>query len=233
GSGTTTGIGSTALATTTITNGSISDTPLTAVGFGYTRSNPPEVIIELPKFQTEKVTSIDNIEGFTGIITGITTTTNSGQSALKFFFRSDEQISGKPIIVGYPVFIKDTKVGSAVTSVDSQDSSIVAIGTTFVDNIYKVHAVSDDGAFNGEITCNIHTNSSSSVLGIAQTGNFDPSAPGISTELGVISWGRLFNATRSDNPISIGVTGLTVNSGLTTFPTIQRKNYSPSSLRGL
>ena len=69
--------------------------------------------------------------------------------ALKFFFRSDEQISGKPINVGYPVFIKDTKVGSAVTSVDSQDSSIVAIGTTFVDNIYKVHAVSDDGAFNG------------------------------------------------------------------------------------
>ena len=39
--------------------------------------------------------------------------------------------------------------------------------------------------------------------------------------------------TRSPNPISIGVTGLTVNSGLTTFPTIQRKHYIAASLRGL
>ena len=31
----------------------------------------------------------------------------------------------------------------------------------------------------------------------------------------------------------IGVTGLTVNTGLTTFPTIQRKNYTVASLRGL
>ncbi|GIS09083.1 MAG: hypothetical protein CM15mP113_2130 [Pseudomonadota bacterium] len=28
---------------------------------------------------------------------------------------------------------------------------------------------------------------------------------------------------RSSNPISIGVTGLTVDAGLSTFPTIQRK----------
>ncbi len=80
---------------------------------------------------------------------------------------------------------------------------------------------------------NVHTNSTSSILGIAQTGNFDGSNPGISTELGKISWGRLYNATRDDSPISIGVTGLTVNTGLTTFPTIQRKNYTAGSLRGL
>ena len=56
----------------------MTDTTLTAVGFGYTHSNPPEVLIELPPFQTEKVTSLNQVEGFTGIITGITTTTNSG-----------------------------------------------------------------------------------------------------------------------------------------------------------
>ena len=32
--------------------------------------------------------------------------------------------------------------------------------------------------------------------------------------------------------ISIGVTGLTVNSGLTTFPTIQRKSYDNLGERG-
>ena len=64
-------------ATTTITNGTVTDTTLTAVGFGYTHSNPPEVIIELPTFQTEKVTSFDEIQGFTGIITGISLTASA------------------------------------------------------------------------------------------------------------------------------------------------------------
>ena len=228
GSGTTTGIGSTALATTTITNGSISDTPLTAVGFGYTRSNPPEVIIELPKFQTEKVTSIDNIEGFTGIITGITTTTNSGQSALKFFFRATK--TANSLLVGYPLLIKDTTVGNGVISVDTHNSSIVGIGTTFLDNIYKVHAITSNGE-DGEITCNVQNGSN--ISGISTEGFHYPTGVGTSRILGRLSWGRLYNATRADNPISIGVTGLTVNSGLNTFPTIQRKNYTQASLRGL
>ena len=226
------GVGTTATATATITNGTITGITITNPGLGYSNLTPPQVIIDLPTYKTEKVTSIDNVEGFTGIITGITTTTGTGGHplALKFFFRADKAANG--LLANYPVFIKDTSVGSGVTSVDSQDSSIIGIGTQFVDNIYKVHTVQTLGE-DGEITCNIHTNSSSSVLGIAQTGNFNKSNPGISTELGKISWGRLYNATRNESPISIGVTGLTVNTGLTTFPTIQRKNYTQGSLRGL
>ena len=226
------GIGTTATATATITNGAITGITITNPGLGYSAFTPPQVIIELPKFETEKITSISNVEGFTGIITGITTTTGTGSHtlALKFFFRADK--AANSLLVNYPVFIKDTKVGHGVTSVDSQDSSIVSIGNTFLDNIYKVNAVSTLGE-NGEITCNIHTNSSSSVLGIAETGNFNNSNPGISTELGRISWGRLYNASRAESPISIGVTGFTADVGLSTFPTIQRKNYSIASLRGL
>ena len=41
--------------------------------------------------------------------------------------------------------------------------------------------------------------------------------------------GKLSTVTRSSTPISIGVTGLTVGlataSGISTFPTIQRRNY--------
>ena len=82
---------------------------------------------------------MSNVEGFTGIITGITTTTTvSGHPALKFFFRADK--AANTLLVGYPVFIKDTTVGTGVTSVDTHNSSIVGIGTTFLDNIYKVHA---------------------------------------------------------------------------------------------
>ena len=65
------------------------------------------------------------------------------------------------------------------------------------------------------------------------TGFHYPAGITTSTSLGRLSWGRLYNGVRSSNPISIGVTGLTVNTGLTTFPTIQRKNYDPTSHRGL
>ncbi len=169
------------------------------------------------------------MEGFTGIVTGISTTTVSGQSVLKFFFRADK--AANSLLVGYPVFIKDTTVGTGVISVDTHNSSVVGVGTTFLDNIYKVHAVTSTGE-NGEITCNIQ-NGQTTGVGAGLTGNFNNNNPGIATHLGRISWGRLYNASRSSNPISIGVTGLTVGSGLSTFPTIQRKNYTIGSLRGL
>ena len=228
GSGTTTGIGSTAFATTTITNGAVTDTPLTAVGFGYTHSNPPEVLIELPPFQTDKITSINNVEGFTGIITGITTTTVSGQSALKFFFRATKNASS--LLAGYPVFIRDTSVGHGVTSVGGHNSSIVGIGTTFLDNVYQVASITNIDK-DGEIICNVENGSN--IAGISTEGFHYPAGITTSTSLGRLSWGRLYNGVRSSNPISIGVTGLTVNTGLTTFPTIQRKNYDPTSHRGL
>ena len=92
----------------------------------------------------------------------------------------------------------------------------------------------------GEIICNVENGSN--IAGISTTGFHYPgpagfaggiSAAGVTTSLGRLSWGRLYNGVRSNNPISIGVTGLTVNTGLTTFPTIQRKNYDPTSHRGL
>ena len=127
------------------------------------------------------------------------------------------------------MLIKDTSVGNGVTSVDTHNSSIVGIGTTFLDNVYKVHDISSVGE-DGVITCNVMNGSN--IGGISTTGFHAPIGITSST-LGRLSWGRLYNATRSDNPISIGVTGLTVNLGLSTFPTIQRKNYLQSSLRGL
>ena len=108
---------------------------------------------------------------------------------------------------------------------------MVGVGTTFLDNIYKVHAVTSTGE-NGEITCNIQ-NGQTTGVGAGLTGNFNNSNPGIATHLGRIRWGRLYNVSRNSSPISIGGTGLTVSSGLATFPTIQRKNYTVASLRGL
>ena len=65
------GVGSTATATVSIVGGSITTPVITNPGFGYTSSNPPQVIVSYPDIQVEKVTNITTVEGFTGIITGI------------------------------------------------------------------------------------------------------------------------------------------------------------------
>ena len=90
---------------------------------------------------------------------------------------------------------------------------MVGIGTTFADNIYYVHQFSSSGSV-GIITCNIL--STTSTIGLSSSGN-------ISNPVGKYSWGRMSGFTRSGSPISIGVTGNTVDVGLTTFATIQRR----------
>jgi len=172
------------------------------------------------------MTSFDNVEGYTGIITGISTSQGSGGAgtkALKFFFTSHKSNANK-LAVGYPILVKDTTIGSGVTSVDGNDNSIVAIGTNFLDNIYKVHTFTQLSDFKAEITCDILSTTNS--VGFAQTGYYDITNIGLTTSLGKITWGRIYNGSRSTSPISIGVTGLTVDSGLSTYPTIQRRYYN-------
>ena len=106
----------------------------------------------------------------------------------------------------------------------------MSIGTTFLDNIYIVNSITSSGE-NGEIVCNVKNGSN--IAGIAETGFHNPANIGLTTSLGRLSWGRLYNGERGTTPISIGVTGFTVNSGLTTFPTIQRRNFKDTSLKGL
>ena len=237
------GVGTTATATLTVSNGSVAFNQMTDGGLGYDSSNPPQVVIESPPFKNEQIKNIVNFEGYTGIITGITTTTRTGPNALalKFDFHAVTRGTDGGFVnalantlkVGYPILITDTKVGQGLTSVNSSNSEVVGIGTTFLDNVYIVNTVDmSSGGAKGTITCNVHSNSTTAIAGIAQTGFFQLNGVGITTSLGKLSWGRLYGSSnvgsdliRSSNPISIGVTGLTVDAGLSTFPTIQRKNY--------
>ena len=226
------GVGTTATATATVSAaGTITSVSLTNAGFGYTSTNPPNTIIEVPAATTQSIFNIANVQGFTGIITGIAPATGSnGETAIKFMFNSlkDYTILGKlqngnatgTLLAGYPIVISDTKVGNGVTSVYSADGDVVSIGTTFLDNIYIVDSITSLAA-NGEVICNVQ--STSNLTGIAATGNFDQTQAGLTTSLGRLSWGRIYNFQERVNPIAIGVTGLTYNSGLTTHPTIQRR----------
>jgi hypothetical protein len=207
------GVGTTATATVTIGSDGVLTTPIniTNPGFGY--STAPLTIVERPNSQIEVITTIQDVKGFSGIITGIGVTDNAGQLALKFTLKVDGIFNSSPNILqsGYPILIKNTAVGSGVISVDNSDSEVVAIGTNFLDNIYYVSQVSSNGSI-GIVTCNI--DSSTSTAGLSTNGLY----------VGEFSWGRLSTITRSTSPISIGVTGKTVDVGLSTFPSIQRRD---------
>ena len=205
------GIGTTAQATGTVTNGVITGTTIINPGFGYTTD--PVTITPLPDSNIENINKIKFVKGFSGIITGIETTSGSGGHplALKFFLDMGTTNFGDDLNIGYPIFVKNTIIGSGVISVDSSNTAIVGIGTTFLDNIYYIHELSRDGDFVGIVTCNI--DSGTNVTGLSTSGDY----------VGEFSWGLFTSITRSSAPISIGVSGKTVDVGLSTFPTIQRR----------
>ena len=210
------GIGTTATAIIPVVNGSLSGIAnITNPGFGYTYTISPQVLAPTTNISYENILDITTVQGTTGIITGITTTVGSGSHplALKFFLNASE-FTG--LSNGYPIYVYDTVIGSGVTSVNGSNNSKVGIGTTFVDNVYIVRNFTAVNATNASFVADIL--STTNVTGLTTTGS-------TTNICGKFSWGRLSGFTRSSSPISIGVTGLTVDSGLSTFPSIQRRGY--------
>ena len=215
---------------------------MTDIGKGYSSTNPPQVNVSLDSTEFEKITKITNVQGWSAIITGIAATDGTnGNDALKFEFQVETNQLAADLLVGYPVLIHDTQLGDGVISIDADDASVVGVGTTFLDNIYKVHQITGTQR-TGVITCNV--SSTSAIAGIAQTGQYDQTNLGITTSLGRISWGRLYNpldgvvrgyedAGPASNALNLVVSGKTVNVGLSSFPTIQRRTYDPASHKGL
>ena len=217
------GIGTTATATVTVSGGAINGFTITNPGFGYSETNPPQVIVSLPDIvRSETITGINSVRANNGVITGIGTTSIGGNLAIKFTAVSikEDFDTTSLFVTGNPVYIYDTQVGNGVTSIDGSDSQIVGIGTTFVDNVYIIHSFSFTGVapnnVTGIITCRIDSGTDTTKI---------PETVGYSTDpIGKFSVGLLTGpiVTRSSEPLSIGVTGFTINSGLTTFPTIIR-----------
>lgn len=203
------GVGTTATATVTVGAGGTLTSPIIISNTGSGYNKVPVAIVASPEINFENLPKIVDVKGFSGIITGISTTINAGQLALTFDLKRNTTF-GSDLQSDYPIFIKNTSVGSGATSVINSDSEIVGIGTTFLDNIYYVSQISSSGNI-GIITCNVHSNSP--VSGISTSGDY----------VGEFSWGRFGTVTRSSSPISLNVFGNTVDVGLTTFPSIQRR----------
>ena len=193
--------------------GTVSSVSISNSGLGYTHTSTPQVIAALPDSRIELLDGSTFIQGFSGIITGITTSSGIGGHPLAMtFYLEKESGTFSTLVEGYPIFVNNTTVGNGIISVDNNDSDVIGIGTTFSDSIYKVHSISSDGNV-AIVTSNIL--SSSITDGIDLYGEI----------VGRFSWGRISGFSRSQDPVSFAVTGYTINSGLTTFPQIQRRGY--------
>ena len=139
--------------------------------------------------------------------------------AIKFTGISTESFDMSIFVPGNPIYIFDTEIGIGVTSVDGGDSNIVGIGTTCLNNIYVISEFSQSGVvspFTGIITCQIDSGTDINNI---------PESVGYTTDpIGRFSVG-IVTGIRNSSPISIGVTGFTINSGLSSFPTLQRRSF--------
>jgi len=166
----------------------------------------------------ELLENVNSVKGFSGVITGITSTTGIGTSkAIQFYLsnlESDEFITAG-LSTGYNMYVYDTRVGSGVTTLYTS-GDVVGIGSSYIDCIYNVTAwsgiVGDDNV--GLITCNVHPDSDLT--------NITASGTEI-TPVGKFTWGRLSGFTRSTNPISLDISEKVGDVGLSTYPTIQRR----------
>ena len=139
-------------ARTSVTSGSVTSVEVTSPGSGYTNTNPPEVLIEIPKLTIEENITT-SYEGDFGSIVGIKTTNVGVSTGLVFdllipenSYLRDTSIVGTAITVsqldsGYYFTAYNTNIGSGVTSIYS-DGSILGIGTQYLDNVYEVSSVS-------------------------------------------------------------------------------------------
>ena len=205
-----------AIASTTVSaGGTIGSISITNPGSGYTSTATPDLLTALPVVQDELITGIEFVSGYSGIITGITTSVGTGGNplAVRFDLEFDSTSVIDSLEVGYPIMVSNTTVGTGITSIDDGDSAVVGIGTTFADNIYYVHAFTRQN-LTGIVTANILSTTDHIGIGTT-TGSY----------CGSFSWGRLSGFKRGSTAIGIGVSGFTVNSGLTTYPTIQRRDF--------
>jgi hypothetical protein len=211
--------------------GTISSITVSSPGTGYTTSNPPVVLIESPTVNREVINRV-SYQGDFGIISGIKTTSVGVASTgivFDFFipknsFLRDLSVNSVGIATtgisgiqtGYYFVVYNSNVGNGVTSIN-QSGSTIGIGTSFIDNVYQVAAVSIG-----------QTN----VTGVGLTyvakvtvsvSNYNGlTGLGFSSFYGEYSWGRIYNMTRSDaKSFAYYNNGI---SGIATSPIIQRYN---------
>jgi len=197
------GIGTTTTtAIASVSSGIVTSISIVGVAAGYTSSNPPVVLIEPPKIDTEK-NKILSYSGDFGFISGISTTSVGIASTGIVFdlvisknsYLRDSSVTGvttlSGIQTGYYFVVSNSNIGNGVTSLDSF-GSLVGMSTDYLDCVYQVASVSV---------------AQTSVIGFGVTyvtrvvvsvsNNSGLSGIGYSNYYGDYSWGRIVLRTRT------------------------------------
>lgn len=203
---------------------------VTIAGVGYTSSEPPSVLVESPSLKHETIDQI-SYEGDFGIIAGIKTTSVGVASTgivFDFFIPNNSVLrDGKTVKVGvattgisgiqtgYYFVVSKSNVGKGLTSLNSS-GGVVGVGTTFIDNIYQVAAVSiAQTAVPGVGITNV------AKVTVSLSGYNGLTGLGFSSFYGEYSWGRISTPIR---PMSEQFTTYANTGGISTSPTVQRYN---------
>jgi hypothetical protein len=216
-----------AYANATVTSGSISAITITTPGAGYTATMPPQVMVSNPPSAFESITA-STIEGDFGIITGVATTSvgvaTTGlvfnlyipqESALRKSSIVGSAITISGIQTGYYFVVNNSFLGNGITSLD-ESGSVVSIGSSFIDNVYRVAAVSISQTF----VVGIGTTTVSRVT--VSVANNGISGIGSTNIYGTYSWGRITVPQRaSSNAFTVYNNGIT---GISTSPIVKRIN---------
>ena len=239
--GTPVGLGTTTRAsvTSTLTGDAVSAITVTSPGTGYTNTSAPEVLIEVPNV-TREINDSSTYEGDFGEIVGIATTAVGVASTGIVFdlfiptnsYLRDTSIVGTAVTIsgiqtGYYFTVSNSNIGNGVTSI-YQNRSVLGIGTTFLDNVYEVAAVSV---------------AQTSVPGIANTyvarvttsvSSFNSlSGVGVSELFGSFSWGRITLGSRPSAAVTSftaytqnGFTGISTSAVVSRVSPLKSQDYS-------
>ena len=183
------GTGVTAKATTSITSGIITSVTITNAGTNYDSTNPPIVIIEPQEADDEDIENVA-FNGDYGRVVGVAvsnTGLNMGsKKCIIFDLKPDPNIiddTGKGrsgITTGDFFVVKNSVIGTGVTSVGATAGTTVAIGTAFIDNVFYAHHYVSIGSSILRVFSNVN-----SVAGI------NTSAVSHVSEFGNYSWGSI------------------------------------------
>jgi len=226
----TTAAQNTTRALATISGGVVTGIAITSAGLGYTSSQPPAVLIESPSIKYEIIDKV-SYQGDFGVITGIKTTSVGVASTgivFDFFIPKDSIIRDSSIVkvgiattgisgiqTGYYFVVRNSNVGKGLTSLNT-GGGVVGVGTTFIDNIYQVAAVSiAQTAVAGVGLTNV------AKVTVSVSGYNNLTGLGFSDFYGEYSWGRILTPVRTNPEVFVTYAN---NGGISTSPIIQRYN---------
>lgn len=182
--------------------------------------NDVKIVSQEEDYNVDYIEDI-SVSGGHGNIIGIgTSTTGIGTDTPMVYFNLKDSGSlgtiSSGIESGVYFVVYNSNVGTGLTSIEIVDSqqTIIGVGTTFIDNIYRVDSLYDNGLGDVIVYCNVLSISGISsypLTGIATDGYY----------FGSYSWGRIQGTriSNSKNFTSYSDQGLI---GLTTSPTVTR-----------